>query len=233
MPERGGLDIVLQGVSKNYELHGRTIPVLESVDLHLEPGSVTALVGQSGSGKSTMLHLLGMLDGPSAGQILYDGRELNKERGEVQEAFRNRHIGFVFQFHHLLPDFSALENVMMPGIIAGQSMGEARARARELLDRVGLSHRLDHAPGELSGGEQQRVALGRALVLGPRLVLADEPTGNLDPDTGASIHELLLELNHELGTTLLVATHNLDLAGRMPRLLRIRDRQVLKGPSEE
>ncbi len=228
MPE--GLRVRLEGVIKHYELHGRDIPVLDGVALELEPGSVTALVGQSGSGKSTMLHLLGLLDQPTSGRILYDGEELAKARPDQQESFRNAQIGFVFQFHHLLPDFTAVENVMMPGIIAGQSMGLARSRARALLDRVGLNHRMDHAPGELSGGEQQRVALARALVLGPRLVLADEPTGNLDPSTGASIHELLLELNREQGTTLLVATHNLDLAGRMPRLLRIEGRQVHEGP---
>ena len=233
MPERGGVEVRLDGVGKNYHLHGREIEVLDGVDALLEPGSVTALVGQSGSGKSTMLHLLGLLDTPSAGRIFYDGRELLRARDEVIEAFRNREVGFVFQFHHLLPEFTATENVMMPSIIAGESMSAARARSRALLDRVGLSHRLDHAPGELSGGEQQRVALARALVLGPRLVLADEPTGNLDPETGAAIHDLLLELNTELGTTLLVATHNLDLAGRMPRLLRLHDKTVLEGPPEE
>lgn len=224
----GGVEVRLEGVSKHYTLHGRRIEVVEDVDLVLPAGSVTALVGQSGSGKSTMLHLLGMLDHPTAGRILYDGEELLTHRESQVEAFRNRHIGFVFQFHHLLPEFTATENVMMPGIISGQAMGAARARARELLDRVGLGHRLDHAPGELSGGEKQRVALARALSLGPRLVLADEPTGNLDPATGASIHELLLELNAELGTTLLVATHNLDLAGRMPRLLRIQSHKVVE-----
>ena len=233
MLDRGGVEVQLEGVCKSYTLHGRDIEVLAGVDARLEPGSVTALVGQSGSGKSTMLHLLGLLDHPSAGRILYDGRELLKARDELIEAFRNREVGFVFQFHHLLPEFTATENVMMPSIIAGESMSGARDRARALLDRVGLSHRLDHAPGELSGGEQQRVALARALVLGPRLVLADEPTGNLDPETGASIHDLLLELNRELGTTLLVATHNLDLAGRMPRLLRIHDKTLLEGPPEE
>ncbi len=233
MPESTGLRIELRGVTKTYRLHGRDIDVLEGIDLELEAGSVTALVGQSGSGKSTMLQLLGLLDQPTSGRIFYDGQELLCARQELQEVFRNRHIGFVFQFHHLLPEFTATENVMMPGIIAGEPMTVARERAQALLERVGLAHRMAHAPGELSGGEQQRVALARALVLGPRLVLADEPTGNLDPATGESIHDLLLELNQELGTTLLVATHNLDLAGRMPRLLRIQGKAVLEGPPQE
>ena len=228
MPEPQGLQIRLAGVGKSYVLHERLIPVLDSVDLVLEPGSVTALVGASGSGKSTMLHLLGLLDQPNRGTILYDGLDLLNAREAAVEEFRNRSIGYVFQFHHLLPEFTAVENVMMPRVIAGEAMGPARARAIELLERVGLGPRLDHAPGELSGGEQQRVALARALVMGPRLLLADEPTGNLDPGTGDAIHDLLLELNAELGTTLLVATHNHDLAGRMPRRLRIQDRRVVE-----
>ena len=143
--------------------------------------------------------------------------DLRAEREDVIDEFRNRHIGFVFQFHHLLPEFTALENVMMPGIIGGQSMGEARAGAQNLLATVGLAQRVQHRPGELSGGEQQRVALARALILGPKLVLADEPTGNLDPETGKAIHDLMLKVNAELGTTLVVATHNRELASRMPR----------------
>ncbi len=228
MPEFDGLQLRLEGVHKSYVLHERTIPVLEDIDLVLEPGSVTAVVGASGSGKSTMLHVLGLLDQPTSGRILYDGQDLVHARDAAVEEFRNRRIGYVFQFHHLLPEFTAVENVMMPRVIAGESMAGARRRAIELLERVGLAHRLDHAPGELSGGEQQRVALARALVMGPSLLLADEPTGNLDPTTGDAIHDLLLELNQELGTTLLVATHNHDLAGRMPRRLRIQDRRVVE-----
>ena len=181
------------------------------------------MVGKSGSGKSTLLQVLGLLDHPTRGNVLYNGRDLLSQREDVIEDFRNRHVGFVFQFHHLLPEFSATENVMMPALIAGWSMGQARERATTLLERVGLGPRLEHAPGELSGGEQQRVALARALCLKPSLVLADEPTGNLDPGTANDIHELLIELNQEMGTTLLVATHNMALARLLPRCLSLRE----------
>ena len=221
MPD--GLKIALEGVCKHYRLGGRTIEVLRGADVTIEGGEVVAVVGKSGSGKSTLLQLLGLLDEPTKGRILYDGRDLRSERPDVIEDFRNQHVGFVFQFHHLLPEFTATENVMMPALIAGWSMGTARERAVSLLERVGLGPRLDHAPGELSGGEQQRVALARALCLRPSLVLADEPTGNLDPRTASDIHELLVELNQEIGTTLLVATHNMALAQMLPRTLTLRD----------
>ena len=221
LADRRGLKLDLVAVTKVYELAKRRIEVLDAVDSTVFAGDVVAVVGPSGSGKSTLLALLGLLDQPTAGRVLYDGADLRTAREDVIEEFRNRHVGFVFQFHHLLPEFTALENVMMPAIIAGHSMSEARERARDLLERVGLEERMDHAPGEISGGEQQRVALARALVMRPRLVLADEPTGNLDPETGDAIHDLLLELNRELGTTLIVATHNLALARRLPRCLRI------------
>jgi len=218
MPEpMSGMRLVLDSVSKSYDLHGKEISVLRSVDLEIEAGSRVAIIGPSGSGKSTILSLLGMLDRPSDGRLLHNGQDLRTHREDVIDEFRNRHIGFVFQFHHLLPEFTALENVMMPGIIGGQSMGEARAGAQNLLATVGLAQRVQHRPGELSGGEQQRVALARALILGPKLVLADEPTGNLDPETGKAIHDLMLKVNAELGTTLVVATHNRELASRMPR----------------
>jgi lipoprotein-releasing system ATP-binding protein len=219
MPERPGLGLQLQSVTRTYQLGASRIPVLDQVDLAIEPGDVVALVGPSGSGKSTLLALLGLLDRPTSGRILFDGVDLRAQDEDAMEEFRNLHIGFVFQFHHLLPEFTGLENVMLPAIIAGLSMTRARARAEDLLARVGLLDRAAHAPGELSGGEQQRVALARALVLGPRLVLADEPTGNLDPRTGEDVWGLLLDLNADLGTTLVVATHNLDLAARMPRRL--------------
>jgi lipoprotein-releasing system ATP-binding protein len=223
MPEQTGLKLELVAVTKVYELAQRRIVVLDTVDATIEGGEIVAVVGPSGSGKSTLLSVLGLLDQPTAGHVLYDGVDLRSAREDVIEEFRNRHVGFVFQFHHLLPEFTALENVMMPAIIAGLSMKESRRRAAALLERVGLTERMDHAPGEISGGEQQRVALARALVMRPRLVLADEPTGNLDPETGEAIHDLLLELNRELGTTLIVATHNMDLARRLPRCLRIAD----------
>jgi len=223
MPEQRGLAIQLSDVHKDYVLAGRTIPVLRGLTAEIASGEVVAVVGKSGSGKSTLLQVLGLLDGPTSGRVLYDGRDLRSEREDVIEDFRNRHVGFVFQFHHLLPEFSATENVMMPALIAGWSMGEARERAISLLERVGLAPRLQHAPGELSGGEQQRVALARALCLKPSLVLADEPTGNLDPRTANDIHELLVELNEEIGTTLLVATHNMALARLLPRCLSLQD----------
>jgi len=228
LPSRGGLRVELRNLVKDYELHGRRIPVLTGIDFVVEPGERLGLVGASGSGKSTMLHLLGLLDHPSAGQILYDGELVGSAPEHEVEAFRNQQVGFVFQFHHLLPDFSAAENVMMPLLIAGGTMAGSKDKAMALLERVGLGERLEHLPGELSGGEQQRVALARALVLGPRLLLADEPTGNLDPKTGASIHDLLIELNEELGTTLIVATHNMALAGTMPRRVRLTDGQLIE-----
>ncbi len=217
----GGMSITLQGVHKSYWLGGREIPVLGGVDLQIDSGDIVAVVGKSGSGKSTLLQILGLLDEPSSGSVLYQGQDLRSQHEDVIERFRNRHVGFVFQFHHLLPEFSALENVMMPSLISGATMRQARIGATELLERVGLGERMQHAPGELSGGEQQRVALARALALRPSLVLADEPTGNLDPRTGNAIHELLIDLNRETGTTLVVATHNMALAGMLPRTLNL------------
>lgn len=223
MPEQRGLALSLRDLHKEYVLGSRTIPVLRGMTTEIESGEVLAVVGKSGSGKSTLLQVLGLLDHPTRGNVLYNGRDLLSQREDVIEDFRNRHVGFVFQFHHLLPEFSATENVMMPALIAGWSMGQARERATTLLERVGLGPRLEHAPGELSGGEQQRVALARALCLKPSLVLADEPTGNLDPGTANDIHELLIELNQEMGTTLLVATHNMALARLLPRCLSLRE----------
>jgi len=221
-----GLHIEASELCKHYTLEGRVIPVFEAAQFVIGASETVAVVGASGSGKSTLLHLVGLLDRPSGGEIHYNGAQLLAAREDVIEEFRNRQVGFVFQFHHLLPEFTAQENVMMPAIIAGQTMTSARERATALLERVGLGARLRHAPGELSGGEQQRVALARALVMEPRLLLADEPTGNLDPKTGSQILDLLLELNDEHGTTLVLATHSMELAGRMPRCLEIADRQV-------
>jgi lipoprotein-releasing system ATP-binding protein len=221
--ERHGARIAVQRLGKSYIHGGKALPILWDIDLLLEPGDMVAVVGASGVGKSTFLQLLGTLDLPTSGSIRFDGEELTTMSASRLAEFRNRRIGFVFQFHHLLPEFTALENVMMPALIQRISSDRARKLASDILGRVGLSHRLTHRPGELSGGEQQRVALARAMVLEPSLLLADEPTGNLDRSTGEAIHQLFLDLNRERGSTLLVVTHNPDLAAILPRRLRMID----------
>jgi lipoprotein-releasing system ATP-binding protein len=218
-----GARIEVQKLGKAYLHNGVALQVLADVDLSLAPGDMVAIVGASGVGKSTFLQILGTLDLPTSGSIRFDGEELTRMGAPRLADFRNRRIGFVFQFHHLLPEFTALENVMMPALIQRMPIPLARTRARDILGRVGLGHRLTHRPSELSGGEQQRVALARAMVLEPSLLLADEPTGNLDRSTGQAIHELFLELNRERGSTLLVVTHNPELARLMPRRLRMVD----------
>jgi lipoprotein-releasing system ATP-binding protein len=215
-------------LTKEYHLGGTRVPVLFGVDLSLEPGEMVAIVGASGVGKSTFLQILGTLDLPTTGSIRFDGEELTRMGPSRLAEFRNRKIGFVFQFHHLLPEFTALENVMMPALIQRVPKRVAERRAADILGRVGLKHRLTHKPSELSGGEQQRVAIARAMVLEPELLLADEPTGNLDRHTGEEIHGLFLELNRERGSTLLVVTHNPDLAALMPRRLRMIDGKTLE-----
>lgn len=200
---------------------GRPIVVLDHLELAVHSGEVVAIIGQSGVGKSTLLHILGTLDRPTSGRVSFGGRDVFALDERAQARFRNREIGFVFQFHHLLPDFSAVENVMMPALIDGVRRSEAYRRARALLERVGLSERLEHRPGQLSGGELQRVAIARALVMAPRAVLADEPTGNLDPETAAGVHDLLLELNREQGVTFVVVTHNEELARLAHRALHL------------
>jgi lipoprotein-releasing system ATP-binding protein len=209
-----------RGLCKFYGEQKR-VEVLRDLDLNVAAGRALVIVGQSGVGKSTLLHLLGALDTPSAGEVTFDGVSLTTLGERELAAFRNREIGFIFQFHHLLPDFSALENVMMPCLIGGQSWPEAGDRARAVLAQVGLSHRLEHKPGELSGGEQQRVAVARAIVLSPRAVLADEPTGNLDPATADEIHQLLLSLKRDRGITLVIVTHNQELAALADDTLRL------------
>jgi lipoprotein-releasing system ATP-binding protein len=221
--ERRGARIEVQKLGKAYVHGGIALPVLWDIDLDLAAGDMVAVVGASGVGKSTFLQILGTLDLPTSGSIHFDGEELTTMSASRLADFRNRKIGFVFQFHHLLPEFTALENVMMPALIQRIAPNTARRRAEDILGRVGLSRRLTHRPGELSGGEQQRVALARAMVLEPALLLADEPTGNLDRGTGEAIHQLFLELNRERGSTLLVVTHNPDLAALMPRRLRMVD----------
>lgn len=213
--------LAIEGLSKAYLTGGRRLEVLQEVSLEIAAGEMVALTGPSGAGKSTFLHLVGALDAPTAGRILFEGRDLASLEEDDLARFRNDSVGFVFQSHHLLPEFTAVENAMMPGLVRRLSRGVARRRAEESLERVGLSDRLEHRPGELSGGEQQRVALARALVLQPRLLLADEPTGNLDPQTAAGIHELLQELNRDLGITGVVVTHNETLAASLGRRIRL------------
>jgi lipoprotein-releasing system ATP-binding protein len=218
----------IRGLEKTYlmepEVRGgppRRVEVLRGIDLDIAAGELVALTGPSGSGKSTFLNVVGALDLPSAGQVLFEGQDLF-ERDEAQLAeFRNGAVGFIFQSHHLLPEFTALENVMMPALIRRVPRSEARRAALEMLSLVGLAERVEHRPGELSGGEQQRVALARALCLRPRLLLADEPTGNLDPVTAEGIHALLADLNTRLGITAVVVTHNERLAAALPRRLRL------------
>ncbi|TAL16075.1 ABC transporter ATP-binding protein [bacterium] len=204
------------------------VDVLNGIDLELQKGELLSVVGPSGAGKSTFLHILGTLDRPTSGKVLFDGEDVFERRDQDLADFRNRKIGFVFQFHHLLPEFTALENASMPARIAGMEQGEAEASAKELLDGVGLGHRLRHRPSELSGGEQQRVSLARALVMKPSLLLADEPTGNLDHATGKVVQDLLLYMNRCYGVTLVVATHNLELAAETDRVLTIEDGRVVK-----
>ncbi|MCU0561043.1 MAG: ABC transporter ATP-binding protein [Desulfobacterales bacterium] len=209
--------LAVRGLCKSYRSGATIVRVLQDLDFDLEAGETIAVIGASGIGKSTLLHVLGALDRPDAGRVLYKGESLF-DWPDVQLArFRNESIGFVFQFHHLLPEFSALENTLMPALIHGWGRARAARAAREVLVRVGLQDRLDYRVGKLSGGEQQRVALARALVLRPPLLLADEPTGNLDRKNGEQVHRLLLELNRELGMALVVVTHNLELAACMSR----------------
>ncbi len=210
-----------RGLVKRYVDGPAVVEVLRGLDMEIAAGERVAIIGESGVGKSTLLHLLGCLDAPSGGQLLLDGVDVFARSEAEIASLRNREVGFVFQFHHLLADFTALENVMLPSLIAREPARQVRAQAAALLERVGLGARLTHRPGELSGGEQQRVAVARAVMRRPRLLLADEPTGNLDPATGERVHDLLLELNEESGSTLVVATHNARLAAAMERTLRL------------
>jgi lipoprotein-releasing system ATP-binding protein len=216
----------IRDLHKSYFMDGKRIDVLRGVDLSIDSGEMLSLTGASGVGKSTFLHVLGTLDAPTRGAIRFEGRDVTAMGDAELARFRNQSVGFVFQFHYLLPEFSALENVMMPALIQRLAAPEARRRASELLEAVGLSDRVHHKPGELSGGEQQRVALARALVLRPRLLLADEPTGNLDPETGEGIHKVLRDLNQRLGIAAVVVTHNEHLAESLPRRLRLADGHV-------
>ena len=218
----------LSGVARSYESGERRLDVLRGVDLDVHAGEVVGLIGPSGSGKSSLLHAAGLLERPTAGQIIVEGRDCSKLSDRARTRVRLGLIGFVYQFHHLLAEFSALDNVALPQMIAGQSREAARARAKTLLDQLGLAERLHHQPGQMSGGEQQRVAIARALANQPRVVLADEPTGNLDPHTSSAVFHNLFEVARQTGVAVLIATHNMELATHMDRVFALREGRLTR-----
>jgi lipoprotein-releasing system ATP-binding protein len=226
----GAAVLTLSGIRRRFVQGQAVLDVLQGIDLSLPRRTITALVGPSGTGKSTLLHIAGLLERPSAGEVTIEGRTCNGLGDAERTRLRRERIGFVYQFHHLLADFTALENVAMPLLIAGRRSHEAKARAEQLLSRLGLAGRLDHRPPRLSGGEQQRVAIARALANAPALILADEPTGNLDPHTAEEVFSVLLEVVRDTGTAALIATHNPDLAARMDAIFRLSDGRVARLP---
>jgi lipoprotein-releasing system ATP-binding protein len=217
----------LKSIERTYKTDAGNLQVLRGTDLRIAPGELVGLVGPSGSGKSTLLHTAGLLERPEAGQVLLDGSDCLKLSEDGRTAIRRKKIGFVYQFHHLLPEFNAVDNVAMPLMIAGKSRKDARTKATSLLDEMGLSERLFHQPAQLSGGEQQRVAIARALANDPRLVIADEPTGNLDPATTERVFATLIKMVREEGAGVLVATHNLALTRHMDRILTLQDGKLV------
>lgn len=219
--------ISVENLARTYEDGANKVTVLENLTLAVTYGEQLAIVGASGSGKSTLLHLIGGLDTPSSGEVMIDGQNIHKLSAKAQGGFRNQNIGFVYQFHHLLPEFTAVENVAMPLIIRGDKRDDAYQQAEKLIDRVGLVNRKEHKPSELSGGERQRIAFARALVNKPKLVLADEPTGNLDHSTALRVYDLMCEINKEMGTTFITVTHDLELANKMQRQLKLEDGQLM------
>ena len=219
----GSVALKARGLKKTYQEGTLRVPVLHGVDMEVHKGEKVAIVGSSGSGKSTLLHLFGGLDTPSEGEVIVCGTELSGLSDKARGRLRNTRIGMVYQFHHLLPEFTALENVSMPLLIGGHSVAKATERAKALLERVGLAERLEHKPGELSGGERQRVAIARALANEPAVVLADEPTGNLDQGTAEQIYQLMLELNTEMQTAFVIVTHDLSLAERLDRIYHLQE----------
>ncbi len=218
--------IRVRGLTRSFRKDSQTVEVLRGIDLDVAKGESIAIMGASGVGKSTFLHILGTLDRPTSGTVEYDGKDVFQWDERELCQFRNKTIGFVFQFHHLLPELTALENVMMPALIQGMKRARAAALAREMLGELGLIHRVNHKPGELSGGEQQRVAIARALILRPEVILADEPTGNLDRRTGEGVEDLLLDVRSKLGATLVVVTHNISLSRKMQRQVELIDGRV-------
>jgi lipoprotein-releasing system ATP-binding protein len=222
--------LALRGIRRRFVQGQAVLDVLQGIDLAMPRGTIAALVGPSGTGKSTLLHIAGLLERPSAGEVAIEGRACNGLGDAERTRLRRERIGFVYQFHHLLADFTALENVAMPQLIAGRAKREAEAAATALLGRLGLAARLDHRPARLSGGEQQRVAIARALVNRPGLILADEPTGNLDPNTAEEVFAMLLEVVRDTGTAALIATHNPELAARMDATFRLTDGRVARLP---
>ena len=214
-------------LSKTFVMGGSELTVLKGISLDIQRGELVSIVGASGAGKSTLLHIIGMLDRPTTGTVLFDGQDMFQMSENEQAEFRNRRIGFVFQFHHLLPEFTALENVCMPALIQRRQQADIEPEAIALLQEVGLGARLHHKPGELSGGEQQRVAVARALLQKPDLVLADEPTGNLDTHTGDALFAMMRELNKARGTTFVIVTHNDKLSGQADRIIQMQDGQIV------
>lgn len=224
MSDRVPKPLEARGIHKSFTSgDGSELRVLTGVDLEVASGEAVSIIGASGAGKSTLLHVLGALDRPSSGQVLLGGETLEELESDTVAAIRNRHVGFVFQFHHLLREFTALENVMMPCLISSGDRSEAESRARQLLDDVGLSQRLDHKPWQLSGGEQQRVAVARAIANRPVVLLADEPSGNLDGPTSEKLHDLLFRMREDRNLSMVLVTHNLELAERADRILRLRE----------
>ncbi|NOZ68945.1 MAG: ABC transporter ATP-binding protein [Deferribacteres bacterium] len=218
--------ISVRNLNKTFLSPGRELHILKDITFDIEEGEMVSLMGPSGVGKSTLLHILGTLDRPTSGTVLYEGRDVFALGNDRLADFRSRTVGFVFQFHHLLPEFSTIENTVMPALIAGIRYSAAREKAGRILSELGLSSRLSHKPGELSGGEQQRVAVARALMLDPRVVLADEPTGNLDTQTGEELFSLLTALNGKKGITFIIVTHNEGIASRCRRVIRMRDGMI-------
>jgi lipoprotein-releasing system ATP-binding protein len=222
-----GAMITVVDLKKSFRMNGYTLNVLNGITLDIARGEMIAIVGASGAGKSTLLHMLGTLDRPTSGSVLFDGQDVFDLSEDAQAEFRNKRIGFVFQFHHLLPEFTALENTFLPALIQDRPADDAQKDATQLLADVGLGERLHHKPGELSGGEQQRVAVARALMQRPDLVLADEPTGNLDTHTGDSLFALLRKLNKDRGTTFVIVTHNDKLSAQADRIIRMEDGRIV------